>query len=136
MSFKVKIKDVLEYTKSTEEEKILKAILTEMSQRVNDGLDDLLKSNYSSYVDFLDFSLSKNRKLVGKALLRLWDYCHDQEIPPLNFLVVRKDDDLPGEGVLDWYVNIFGALDGYEVYCKTQAELCSFMLSHGIIKIV
>jgi hypothetical protein len=63
---------------------------------------------------------------------------HDSELlPHLNMLVLSANTDLKlaGEGMSKWYVEVFGTLHGYEVFCGHHAQLAEYMLQNKLIEL-
>jgi hypothetical protein len=95
------------------------------------------RCSYSEGASNLDFNLEHGKAsvIVGKACGALWEYCHENGIPWLNMLVVRKAEQIPLGGVEKWYVNKFKSLTGYAKYCEMQANLAESMLQCSTIEI-
>jgi hypothetical protein len=96
--------------------------------------------NRSSYSDYLplDYSNPQNQKFVGEVLGDIWGACHEEGIPPLNFLVGRGDMNFlpsPNKGVGKWYQGMFNTLRGFDKYCQINAELAELALKEGLVTI-
>lgn len=133
----IKISDVVEFSKF-EYRKTVKIMLEHM-QKVKS------RDTYSAYAPHLGFGdlttpySASNRKLVGAASFEIWRYCTKDPgelLPWLNMLIVTKDNDMPGEGMIKWYESTFNTLKGYEKFCKLHAEMAELMLQEGLLVIV
>jgi hypothetical protein len=137
MAYVLKISSVLKETDPTHA-RLITIILEKMNQFSKSGFrhtDGKLKS-YQDYAPHLDFGMQYTRTMIGNALGELWGYCRDEDIPWLNLLVVRKDTQLPGDGVSDWYIGKFGTLTGFETFCQNSNLTAEAMLLNGCISIV
>lgn len=134
MAYKLSIKSVKAYA-NKENGKLVEYTLKELQRRVKNG--SLLVDSYSSYYPQFDFSRDVlARKTVGYALGEIWEYCIGQEIALLNFLVVCAASDLPGSGMMKYYLDLYGCLAGYDIWCQTSAEFAKYCLENYVIEIV
>lgn len=134
MSFRVKITDVVARGTTQPQRRVIETILQVM--RARQKAKEPLKDTYSHYVPYLDYAGNpSSRTLVGDALAVIWQYCHDNELPLFNFLVVRAGEEIPGEAIQRYYVQKFGTLAGLDTYCSLQADLAELMLGNGCITI-
>lgn len=107
-----------------------------MARRVIKRLRDFKVQSpwsYQALLPEIDFRVPLNRKRVGEALGLIWEFCHEHEIAKLNFLVIRKDTGLPGAGVVGWFKNHFGSMEGYDAYCTQEAIMAGVQLNRGMI---
>jgi len=77
------------------------------------------------------------RNQVGLTLGALFDWCLDHGYPDLNFAVVTKDTGLPSSdherGLGAWYVETFGTMKLYDIYCYNKGELAALFLKNNMI---
>ena len=135
MTFVISIKDVIqEYPDNS---RILEQVLNNMAEFQKTGfrLESGDLKSYKYYAQ-LDFGIASSRTAIGNALGDLWRFCYDNEIPLLNLLVVRQDNQLPGDGIYNWYIEHYNTLKDYDKYCKIHASLAELMLTNGCIQII
>lgn len=128
MPFQVHINDVVQ-SSTKPYEKAIREIMDSMKQLQRIG-------TYSEYAPSFDLSMSLTRKHVGTALGEIWYYCANNDLPPLNMLVVREDTGLPGTGIISWYEDTFGTMSCYEEFCSWNGKLSELMLQRKVIVIV
>lgn len=134
MAFIIDIKSVVsEYSDNPQ---LLTCVMEKMAEFSESGfrLENGDFKSYTHYAPHLDFSFGSLRTAIGDVLGELWQYCYDYELPHLNFLVLRQDNQLPGKGIIKWYKETFNTLTDFDKYCHLQAELAELMLTNGCIK--
>lgn len=113
-----------------EQKKALRDILTNMAEMKQRG-------SYSQFLP-LDYSNPQNQAFVGQVLYTIWERCHEEHLPLLNFLVGRADMSFlpsPHKGVGKGYIETFGDLTNFDRYCDLQAQLAESMLQSGAVVI-
>lgn len=77
---------------------------------------------------------SEDRDLVSQTLGYIWRRSQREEfLPELNYLLVRKDTGLPGYYMRSSWLEKYGSLEGYDLYCKARAEEATRMLDQGLV---
>lgn len=128
----ITFKEISSFGKKNNYQKEVRLMARKIIRRFRD-FSIVTPVTYQTVLPEMDFTMPKNRKVVGDALGLIWNYCNLNKIPYLNFLVIRKNTRLPGAKIVSWFKNTFGSLNGYEGYCVQEMNRASYALSSGLI---
>jgi hypothetical protein len=134
---KITFAGISKYGKRKNYEKDIRILARKIVRRIRKK-KVVSKVYYKDFLgDLIDFANHKERKKCSTALGLIWDYCEYKKFPPINFLIVSKETNLPGAGVIGWFRDIYGKENAgyYGGYCDRVIEMVTYHLVTGLLVI-
>jgi len=110
------------------------------ARKVLDQMKSLkCRGSYQEYFPHLPLDGNTSpvvRQHIGGVLLGIWTWCmtkSDHLMPMLPMLIQLKGQEIAGEGMQRWYIDIFGTLENYDFFCKNYAEYAEKQLQSGVL---